>query len=381
MKTLRRLLTVLPLALMGCNLFKPVPPTPINPNTNNPPIATIFVNPESGYAPLTTNISLTGTDSDGDAITGYKVTIDLGDDGVIDETVSQLTPISIQRDFNNIGKVRVYGQCTDARGLNSNKKSVEVIVLKPIPENQLPSAELLVNPTSGQYPLTADISLTGTDSDGTVVGYRVDIDVGGDGIVDETVSQSTPINVERTFDNVESVMVYGTVTDDKGGETKKSVSVNVLERDDLVGNISFGTNFHVGDYLNFIGIVQNNTAGDIIADNSIGGSLEYRLIKGGEEKIKNTFSKEGKITLRRVGQLEMDYSQNKLIFTLRNGKIEGEFNVDTDWFLGERSISTTNDNPYQFSEAGTYFMEISVNYAINNIPYHVKFTSPFNVGQ
>ena len=385
MKTLRRLITILPLAFMlNCKLFSPPASTPIDQNTNHPPVANLSVNPESGYAPLTTNISLTGTDEDGNAITAYKVMIDLGDDGTMDETISQSTPINVSRIFSNVGDVRIYGQCTDSNGLNSDRKNIEAIVSK-LNENKLPTANLSVNPTSGQYPLTTNISLTGTDSDGTVIGYKVEIDVGGDGKIEETINQSTPINVSRTFDDVENVTISGTITDNQGGETKKSVSVNALERNDLAGNISFANSYKVGDNFTFSGTVQNSTSGDIIIDNSNKDSLEYVLIKDGTTFLDKKFDQDARIALHNLGFIKLDYDENKIYL----------WNADMTSSIGDITWSDTwaslypNGIPctipgvdFKLSKSGTYYLEAIVKYSMNGNNYHKKFiSSSFSVGQ
>jgi len=370
MRTLRRLLTILPLAFMvNCKFFLPPTPDPITPNTNHAPIANLSSTPESGYSPLTTNISLSGTDEDGDAITEYQVEIV---NGTIDETISQSTPIQISRTFN-VGDVKIYGQCKDDKGLSSDKKNIEVIVSEPISGDILPTANLSVSPTSGQYPLTTNISLSGTDSDGIVVGYKVEIDNGDDGTIDETISQSTPIsNISRTFNEAGNVKISGTVTDDKGGKTKKSVSVNALERTDLVGNITFASSYNVGSKFNFSGEIQNSTNNEITIDNSIKDSLEYKLIKEGTTVSDKKFDQSGVIILHEKGKITLDYEGDNLTYTFFNAKVNGN-----DFLNG---IPITISSPsYIFTESGQYHIETIIKYSMGAL-YQVKLDSQsFNV--
>lgn len=271
MRTLRRLLTILPLAFMvNCKFFLPPTPDPITPNTNHAPIANLSSTPESGYSPLTTNISLSGTDEDGDAITEYQVEIV---NGTIDETISQSTPIS---------------------------------------------------------------------------------------------------NISRTFNEAGNVKISGTVTDDKGGKTKKSVSVNALERTDLVGNITFASSYNVGSKFNFSGEIQNSTNNEITIDNSIKDSLEYKLIKEGTTVSDKKFDQSGVIILHEKGKITLDYEGDNLTYTFFNAKVNGN-----DFLNG---IPITISSPsYIFTESGQYHIETIIKYSMGAL-YQVKLDSQsFNV--
>jgi len=278
MKTLRRMLVVLPLVLaMNC---KPNPPITTSTGQNHSPSASLVIDPLSGEAPLTTNISLTGTDEDGDTIT-YSIKIDDNSDGTIDYIKEELSPIQIERTFN-AGKATIYGKCSDPDGLRSELEQ-EVMISRPTPENVLPTSTFSVSPTSGQYPLLVDISLEGEDSDGQITEYKLEINVqdGKTDAKDEIIKQSTLINLSRIFEPG-NVMIYGTVTDDKGGKVIKGESIQVSERNDLVGEIAFAEGgYAVGDDFLFSGTIRNNTNTDILIDNANKDSLEYKLIRQG----------------------------------------------------------------------------------------------------
>jgi hypothetical protein len=113
------------LFLTGCP--NPIPQGPHAPNV------IVYANPNSGRAPLNTNITVDGEDADGD-ITEYKLEIDEGNDGTIDYTKTQSTPINIAKTFND-GTVKIYGQCTDSTGLK-NGKTVYVTLSQPSPSPQ-----------------------------------------------------------------------------------------------------------------------------------------------------------------------------------------------------------------------------------------------------
>ena len=323
MKTLRKLAAVLPLVLMmNCNwnnLFNQKLPDKIIPNTSNPPVSILSVTPQSGYAPLTANISDSATSLDGKKITNYSIWVDIDEDGTIDETISQSNPINVSRIFNE-GKVRIFEQCEDESGSKSNRKNLEIIISK-LAENKLPNATLSVSPTSGQYPLATNISLNGTDSDGIVANYNLEIRINDK--VDTSISQSTPINIPKIFDDVENATITGTVTDDKGGQTIKSVNVNATERNDLTANIGFSSSYHTGNNFNFFAEIQNVTAGDLtITNNSTKRSLEYKVVKDdGTIVLEKKSEDDMLIKLHEMGKIKLDYLDNKVTFTLTNAYI------------------------------------------------------------
>jgi len=93
-------------------------------------------------------------------------------------------------------------------------------------KNSKPSANLSVSPTSGQTTLTSSINLNGSDSDGRIMNYTVQIDNNEDGTINQTISQSSPINISKQF-NVSSY-IYGQVTDSSGmtsDRVKETVTV------------------------------------------------------------------------------------------------------------------------------------------------------------
>jgi hypothetical protein len=403
MKSLKNLLIALPIILCtNCtwlnNLINPPTPAPIVSNINHPPVTNLSIEPLSGYSPLTTSISLTGTDDDGDEIMGYKVMIDRDSNTEgYDEEISQSTPINLERTFNDIGNVRIYGQCKDEHGLNSNRTNTKIIISEE-KTNKLPIAELLVNPTKGQYPLTTNISLTGTDEeDGTIGKYKLEIDIGQDGTIDETIPteggfSNEPISIERTFNDIGNVIIYGVVKDNEGGEMRTGVNVYVSERNDLTGNISFEESYRVGDNFFFSGIVQNNSGEDIVIDNSGKDSLEYKLLKEGIATpfLNQKVEENARINLLSPnGYIKLDYKNNEVVIS--NADVtysdlpEVTWNLITLWGWADENNeyhqSIPNMEYYSFTESGRYSLETMVKYSINGSEYNQKFVSPtFIVG-
>ena len=399
MKTLRRLIAVLPLSLMinSCdmitNLFNHKIPDSIVPNTNHAPIANFVITPESGYAPLGTNISLIGTDQDNDSMT-YQIRIDYNEDKTIDETIPadgsfSTSPINIEKIFSNVGKSIIYGTVKDARGLKSERNIEVIISEKPVIENKLPTANLSINPISGEYPLTSNISLSGSDSDGNVVGYKLEIDY-ADGTTKNIPADGSfsvnPISDSEIFNSVGNATVCGIVKDNNGGETKTSQGINVTERNDLISKVTFESSYKIGDNFGFAAQVQNNSNSDIVIDNidnPARDSLEYRIMKINPDNtstaiLSKPFSDEFSLTLHDKGTLTLDYINN--VITINNADVHyGTWNIIWDDTLAKllpqgMSIDIPAWN-YLFETTGNYYLETVVKYSTNGNNYQVKLDS------
>ena len=411
MKTLRRLIVALPLvfAMNSCKFFVPPTPEPITPNTNHAPVANLVITPESGYAPLTTDISLTGTDQDNDSMT-YQVRIDYNEDNTIDETIPadgsfSPNPIKVNKVFSNAGKSIIYGIVKDARGLKS-ERNIEVIVSEPT-VNKLPTANLSINPSSGEYPLKSDISLSGSDSDGNVVGYKLEIDIGEDGTIDKTIPADgsfspNPISDSETFNSVGNARVYGIVKDNSGGETKTSQGINVTERNDLIPMVTFESSYKVGNNFGFVAQVQNNTKTDIVINNINNpsrDSLEYYIMKINPDNtstavLSKPFSDEFSLTLHTGGILKLDYINNKISIydtdVIYGTIINSTWAQITDpksilFYLIDQEGFFNHQIPawnYPLTNAGNYHLETVVKYSMNGNNYQVKLDSnQFQVNQ
>jgi len=117
-------------------------------------------------------------------------------------------------DFNGDGTQIVYYSDEDLGGFT------DIWVF----ENQYPTASINAVPVSGRAPLEVTFTGTGTDGDGTVVGYHWDFNDG------ETASEQNPIH---TFANVGTYWVSLMVTDDFGASTTSDgFRIDVTERMD-----------------------------------------------------------------------------------------------------------------------------------------------------
>jgi len=106
------------------------------------PLAKLNANPLSLKQGESSQISLTGTDEDNDAIVKYKLWGDFNLDGTInnDERIEQTTPISSSKQFNNSGTVKVYGEVTDEHGAVGTT-NVDISV-NAVGTNKIPQVDL-----------------------------------------------------------------------------------------------------------------------------------------------------------------------------------------------------------------------------------------------
>jgi hypothetical protein len=109
--------------------------TPIPPNYV--PEAELSVAPVSVETSKDVYIDLDGTDANGHSdITNYEIDIDRGNNGTIEEIITQSSPISATRTFNNAEIVKITGKVTDSGGL-TDSKSTNVTVYTPPVEDYL----------------------------------------------------------------------------------------------------------------------------------------------------------------------------------------------------------------------------------------------------
>ncbi len=109
---------------------------------NHVPLAKLNANPLSLKQGESSQISLTGTDEDNDAIIKYKIWGDFNLDGTVnnDEIIEQTSPISSSKQFNNPGTVEVHGEVTDEHGaVGTSSANISV---NPSGTNKLPQVDL-----------------------------------------------------------------------------------------------------------------------------------------------------------------------------------------------------------------------------------------------
>ena len=133
------------------------------------------------------------------------------------------------------GQVGSYTVTFMASNALSGSASTAIAVTAP---NKLPSASLMVTPSTGNAPLAiAANASASSDSDGTIVSYRFDF---GDGTTPSTQTSPTASH-SYTAGNWTATV---TVTDNDGGTSSSSVPIIVAAvppQPNLVGNPSFET--------------------------------------------------------------------------------------------------------------------------------------------
>ena len=100
----------------------------------------------------------------------------------------------------------------------------------PEPVNYAPVASLSVTPQSVEVNSPVNLELTGTDEDGNddIIEYKVDVDKGADGTIEETITSPNPINQSWSSDYVGNVKIQGKVTDSQGAVGKATpITINV----------------------------------------------------------------------------------------------------------------------------------------------------------
>jgi len=190
-------------ATMSITVFT-LPPLIPSPAPNQPPVAIASGNFESGEAPLSVSFNGSGTDSD-ESILGYAW--NFGDS----TTSSTQNP---SHTYNSAGTYTATLTVTDDDGATGNA-TVSISVYAP---NQPPVASASGTPPTGESPLSVLFNGSGTDSDGSILGYAWDF---GDG------TTSSAHNPSHTYNSAGTYTATLTVTDDDGATATKGLTVSV----------------------------------------------------------------------------------------------------------------------------------------------------------
>lgn len=195
---------------------------------NQPPVATLRVDPSEGTTPLEALVEGSGIDPDG-SVVSYRV--DLDGDGGFD--LESPAPIRQSVRFERPGTRWVRLSVTDDRGAEA-RDSVAIRVSDPPPPpppapmpppaNAPPTANLSVDPTEGDAPLEVTAHATGSDSDGTVVEVRIDFDDDG---VPEAAGPGPTLDASFVFAAPGTRIVRTTVVDDGGATATATATVAV----------------------------------------------------------------------------------------------------------------------------------------------------------
>lgn len=185
----------------------------VEPAANVSPTVVLSVEPGSGNAPLHPRFRVQGADPDG-RVVRYRLELV----GPVALVLQRQAPIDTVLTLD-AGSWQATAVVEDDRGASSVAgRAIEVS-----PPNAPPVALLDVDPASGAAPLEVSIDAAGSDPDGEVVSYRLEVEAG------PSIESSSPIRRAVRFDHPGSFRVRLAVTDDRGAEARDSLAVHVSE--------------------------------------------------------------------------------------------------------------------------------------------------------
>ncbi|AGA90526.1 PDK repeat-containing protein [Thioflavicoccus mobilis 8321] len=194
---------------------------------NNPPTASADVNPSNGPVPLTVTLAGTGSDSDG-TIVRYEW--DFEGDGIYD--FSSTTTGITTHTYAAEGTFQAIFRVTDNSGNTATATATTTVVRIGPPGS--PTATAGASPTSGNAPLTVNLTGSGSDPDGGIVLYEWDFD--NDGSYDWSSASSG--NTSHTYTQGGTHVATLRVTDNEGLTGIDQVLIRV----NLQASLSVGTN-------------------------------------------------------------------------------------------------------------------------------------------
>ena len=185
----------------------------VEPAANGSPTVVLSVEPGSGDAPLHARFRVQGADPDG-RVVRYRLEL-VGPVALVLERQAAIDTVLTL----DAGSWQATAVVEDDRGGTSVAgRAIEVST-----PNAPPLALLDVDPASGDAPLEVSVDAAGSDPDGEVVSYRLEVEAG------PTIESSSPIRRSVRFDHPGSFRVRLAVTDDRGAEARDSLAVHVSE--------------------------------------------------------------------------------------------------------------------------------------------------------
>lgn len=181
---------------------------------NLPPGAVLAIEPGGGQAPLAARVRVGGGDPDGEVVR-YRLEV-VGPAPLVLERAAPIDTVLLLA----AGHWQATAIVEDDRGaISTASRAIDVV-----PPNLPPVAALHVDPISGSAPLDVQVEAGGSDPDGRIAEYRLEID--GEIAVDS----ATPIQRAVRFESAGAFLVRLSVTDDRGAEARDSLVVFVAPR-------------------------------------------------------------------------------------------------------------------------------------------------------
>lgn len=272
----------------------------VNPTGALPPIANANATPTSGNAPLTVQFDSTqSVDSDGSIVAYFW---DFGDGTISQEanpTHAYTTP----------GTFTAQLTVTD----NSSLIGTDSVAISVVQPNVLPTALASATPSSGYAPLVVFFDGSASyDADGSIVSYQWNF---GDG------STSSGASVQHTYQSAGTYTATLTVTDNFGGTTSTTVTVQVAANPANVVRVAAIalnlTSVPGGKQVNAVTRITN-LAGSPIAGAVVMGSFSGAVSgpgtattdANGEAVIVSKKFKRGTVTFTVTGVSKTSYAYN-----------------------------------------------------------------------
>ena len=192
---------------------------------NESPVVSVAASATNGPAPLAISFTVTGQDPQGMT----DVSIDYEGDGTFDATIAlnNVTTFTqaFQTTYSTEGNFLAVVKVTDAFGAETvvSNNAINVDVNNPLD----PVIVLSASPTSGNAPLTSNLTATATISDGSLITqWQWDLD--GDGTFETQGGTATTDVVSFIYNGVDNYYPVVEVVTDSGRSAKASLRIQTL---------------------------------------------------------------------------------------------------------------------------------------------------------
>ncbi|MGH7566422.1 MAG: hypothetical protein ACREK2_06300 [Gemmatimonadota bacterium] len=185
----------------------------VEPPPNVAPTVVLSIEPGSGVAPLRARVRVQGDDPDG-SVVRYRLEL-LGPVALAIERAAPIDTVLVL--------VAASWQATAIVEDDRGATAVASRALEVSEPNLPPVPSLQVDPASGTAPLDALVDAGGSDPDGEIALYRLEVDG------EFEIESSSPIRRTTRFERAGTFWVRLSVTDDGGAVAWDSVSVRVTE--------------------------------------------------------------------------------------------------------------------------------------------------------